>query len=358
MILNLILDNILIYNDIFSIDTIENFNNSNNTFINSEEYYSDIPKYNYCKSTLGKIKNGIKTNITPWYITGFTDGEGCFSVSITDKGYDKLKVGLQYKVTQKANNEHVLEQFIDYFDTGKIYIDNKITNTLKYQVQDINSITNKIIPHFEKYSLNTSKVIDFKDWVSFKDIVIEKYHFNIEGKKQLLNIKNNINNSRSNIIRWCYINSIYKSNVININPNWLQGFIDAEGSFQFRLADQVSRNSNYIAANPTFEIAQSNHDVQILLSIIDYLHTGYIKPKFNINSIIDTLNSRSVSRYITNNESKIIELLDKYPLKTSKRFDYEDWKILINIKEQGLHKTIEGREEMQYIKNQINKNRK
>lgn len=120
--------------------------------------------------------------------------------------------------------------------------------------------------------------------------------------------------------------------LLNLHPNWLQGFIDGEGSFQFRLAEQISRNTKYIAANPTLEIAQSNHDVTILEAIKDYLDSGYVKPKFDTNSITETLNSRSVSRYVNNNEEQVIKLLDNYPLQTQKRLDYEDWKRLINIK--------------------------
>jgi hypothetical protein len=40
----------------------------------------------------------------------------------------------------------------------------------------------------------------------------------------------------------------------------------------------------------------------------------------------ETLDSRSVSRYVTNNEGKVTAFLDDYPLKTQKQLDYLDWK--------------------------------
>jgi len=51
----------------------------------------------------------------------------------------------------------------------------------------------------------------------------------------------------------------------------------------------------------------------------------------------ETLDSRSISRYVTNNEGKITA--DDYPLKTQKQLDYLDWKKLIDMKNEGLHKT-------------------
>ena len=85
-----------------------------------------------------------------------------------------------------------------------------------------------------------------------------------------------MNNARPKADRWNYLNDL--RDIIKLHPNWVQGFIDGEGSFQFRLADQISRNSHYIAANPTLEIAQSNHDVVILEAIKSFLESGYVKP--------------------------------------------------------------------------------
>jgi hypothetical protein len=91
-----------------------------------------------------------------------------------------------------------------------------------------------------------------------------------------------MNNARPKADRWNYLNDPARpgraGDIIKLHPNWVQGFIDGEGSFQFRLADQISRNSHYIAANPTLEIAQSNHDVVILEAIKSFLESGYVKP--------------------------------------------------------------------------------
>lgn len=287
-------------------------------------------------------------------MSGFTDAEGCFSFSTSVTETQKLKVGVQFKVTQQSSSKEVLYDLKNYFKVGKVYKDN--FNALKYQVQDLASIRSQIIPHFEQYPLQTSKALDFKDWSNIVELLYNKKHYDTEGKNLLFDTKSRINNSRSNVERWEYLSVFHKD--IKLHPNWVQGFIDGEGSFQFSLSERISRNSKYIAANPTLEIAQSNHDVIILEAIKNFLESGYVKPKFDSSSITDVLNSRSVSRYVTNDEDKVIAFLDNYPLKTLKRLDYEDWKKLIDIKIKGLHKTEEGRVIMKKIKSIINSYRK
>lgn len=291
-----------------------------------------------------------------WYVTGFTDAEGSFSINVKTTATDKIKVGLQYKVTQLASSEEVLHDLVDYFKVGNVHIDNRSTGTLKYQVQDLVSIRERILPHFEEYPLQTSKALDYKDWSKAVDLLTNKWHYQTEGKQLLFDIKQSMNNARPKAERWNYLNDL--RDIIKLHPNWVQGFIDGEGSFQFRLAEQISRNSKYIAANPTLEIAQSNHDVVILEAIKNFLESGYVKPKFDTTSISETLDSRSVSRYVTNNEGKVTAFLDSYPLKTLKQLDYLDWKKLIEMKKEGLHKTEDGRETMETIKSTMNRYRK
>jgi hypothetical protein len=76
--------------------------------------------------------------------------------------------------------------------------------------------------------------------------------------------------------------------------------------------------------NPTLEIAQSSHDVQILNAIKNFFDLGYIKPKYDITCLDKSKKSRSVSRLIINQYQNIIDFLDKYPLYTRKYLDYPD----------------------------------
>jgi LAGLIDADG endonuclease len=62
----------------------------------------------------------------------------------------------------------------------------------------------------------------------------------------------------------------------------------------------------------------------VLQYIQNLFGSGYIKPKFDITNLDDTLNVRSVNRYVIQQSSTVIKFLDEYPLFTRKRLDYQD----------------------------------
>lgn len=68
-----------------------------------------------------------------------------------------FKFVLQFKVTQKADSAGILYDLQRYFGCGSVVIDNRRDGTLKFQVQDLKSIINNVIPHFDQYPLVTSK---------------------------------------------------------------------------------------------------------------------------------------------------------------------------------------------------------
>lgn len=229
-----------------------------------------------------------------------------------------------------------------------------MTDGYKYTVSKRSDLINIIIPHFDKYPLVGSKHLDFLD---FKKCVLLMNKLDNDNRLSIIDdiikIKSLMNTGRSYDDRWNYLNN----KTFDLNPEWIQAFIDGEGTFQCRIADTVSRNSNYVAVNPTLEIAQNSYDVLVLNAIIKFFGIGYLKPKFDITSLEDSRNSRSVSRAIFNQSNIIINFIDKYPMLTNKNLDFFDWKTIIELKEQGTHKTIEGKDTMISIKKGMNRGR-
>ena len=283
----------------------------------------------------------IKLN--PWWVTGITDAEGHFGLNYNSKNN---KITASYKVTQKGHSISILNDLMDYYDCGNINVDNRSATAYKFIVNDIVDLKEKIIPHFDKYNLVGSKHLDYLDWK--KAILL--FSDRKENLNQILLIKSNMNKNRSYENRWNFLNS----STLNLKPEWIQAFTDGEGCFQCRIADTVSRNSKYVSVNPTFELAQNSHDIKVLVAIRDFFGVGYIKPKYNIESLYESKKSRSVSRLIINQSDKVIEFFDKYPLFTRKNLDYLDWKKILQLKGEGIHKTLEGKEEMLKIKKGMN----
>lgn len=119
----------------------------------------------------------------------------------------------------------------------------------------------------------------------------------------------------------------------------------------------MQREKNKVILDSSMEIAQANHDVLILIAIKQFFNGGYIKPKYNVSSITECQESRSVNRFILRDTNKIIEFVNKYPMLTRKHLDYLDWKIIVELKNNGEYKSPEGLAKIQEIKGRMNTNR-
>jgi len=51
-----------------------------------------------------------------------------------------------------------------YYECGNVQIDNRKENAFKFNVNKLDDIIEKIIPHFDKYPLVTSKNLDYLDF--------------------------------------------------------------------------------------------------------------------------------------------------------------------------------------------------
>lgn len=107
----------------------------------------------------------INESLKPWQVTGLADGEGAFvcTISETGKGVTGKSVSLEFKVTQKSHSSGILYELQEFFNCGSVVIDNRETDTKKYRVKSLDSILEKIIPHFETYPCLTSKYLNFRE---------------------------------------------------------------------------------------------------------------------------------------------------------------------------------------------------
>ena len=61
--------------------------------------------------------------LNPWFITGFIDGEGCFSITIFKSNTHKTgwQVKLEFKLNLHEKDKALLEQLQNYFSVGQIF---------------------------------------------------------------------------------------------------------------------------------------------------------------------------------------------------------------------------------------------
>nr|ALA63884.1 putative LAGLIDADG homing endonuclease [Symbiochloris reticulata] len=130
----------------------------------------------------------MNLHISSW-ITGFVDGEGCFSVSFSKR--EKVKTGIEvrpsFSVSQLAPSRKSLELINNAFGVGGIRYSKK-DNCYKYEVRSSKDLRNVVIPHFHKYPLQTTKKNDFLKLEKVLDLVKRNHHLNIDGMKSIIDI--------------------------------------------------------------------------------------------------------------------------------------------------------------------------
>lgn len=337
---------------------------------NLMNYKNYISKYN---SNLRDFTISRKNEkLYPWQVTGLTDGEGSFAYSLVKSKLDsnkhstKIKFNLEFKITQKSHSEGVLFELKDYFGCGSVIIDNRKTGTKKFQVKSLDSILNKVIPHFEKYPCLTSKQLNFMDWKKIAFIMYNKEHLTVNGMQKIINLISQMNTKRSFQDKFNFCNSTLGLKSLNkdlysvnydLHPHWVQTFITSEGLFYNYVSETVSKKFSSVKIDSSLEIGQNSHEIAILIALHKFFQGGYIKPKYNYINLFDCMKSRLVNRFIYKNTDSIIKFVDLYPMLTRKHLDYLDWTKIVEMKNNGLHKTKDGLELIIQIKNNMNSKR-
>lgn len=133
--------------------------------------------------------------------------------------------------------------------------------------------------------------------------------------------------------------------------SWLAGFIDADGSFQLRYTE----TGKYSKFECRFELEQRKTDISgetlydILYKLSILLSTSVKECKSGTKLRVRTTSFKS--NFI------LINYLNNFPLFSSKYLDYLCWKEALLIYEKGLHKSIEGKNNINKLKSSMNDNR-
>ena len=130
------------------------------------------------------------------YISGYVDGEGCFSVSFSKR--EKLRIGWEVKpsfcVGQNYDRREVLDLMMDYFGCGHIRRDWG-DRTLKYEIRKAEDLLTKVIPHFLKFPLKSAKQKDFLLFAGICHEMKSLKHHNIRGLRAILKSAYKMNGS-------------------------------------------------------------------------------------------------------------------------------------------------------------------
>ena len=130
-------------------------------------------------------------------MAGFTAREGCFSIAIQKSPTVKtgFQVQLRYIITQHSIDEELMKGLINFWGCGMVFKRSK-ENTVDFQIRKFSDLANKVVPFFQRISLQGAKSQDFKDFCRAVDIMKEKGDLTHKGLDQLRQIKACMNTAR------------------------------------------------------------------------------------------------------------------------------------------------------------------
>ena len=289
----------------------------------------------------------FKSEINPWFLTGFSDGEASFIVYIQKT--DNTKIGwatwVAFEINLSDKDLSILKDIKSYLGVGKI--NQKSNGTCVYYVRSFKEIST-LLDHLDKYPLLTQKQADYLLFKSAFEIIRNKEHLTQKGFHKILAIRASMNKGLPSALKEAFPNIIpsVRPNIRDYkitDPNWLVGFTTAEGCFLVRIMD---RPNNRTQVCLQFKLTQHLRDEQLLRSIADYLGCGKIY-----------VNERSVDFIITKFSDitdKLIPLLGKYPIQGIKYLNYLDFVKVSQLMKNHLHLTLNGIKLIRNIKSGMN----
>lgn len=292
----------------------------------------------------------------PWFVTGFTDAEGCFTIIARKSSRSRTgwKIEANFIINLHKRDVKLLKDIKDFFG-GIGRVSKEKNGCCDFTVSSLDQIITGILPHFDKYPLVSQKLADY---ILFREVIIimqQGGHLTLEGLKAILNIRASINRGLTPALKEAFpgyvpvtrpLVDVYK--LLPLHPYWIAGFAAGDGSFMVKLRFNKDYNAGG-RVELAFVLTQHVRDLALIKCLADYFGCGqYYSYKDYAEFKCCTF------KYIY---EKILPFFLKYPILGVKSKDFEDWIKVADIINSKAHLTKEGFEEIQLIKNGMNKGR-
>lgn len=296
--------------------------------------------YNYVvvRQYSSKINNDNK--LDPWYVTGFADGEGCFNILVVRSKSNLIGWQIQPRFVIEVNIKDIdlLLKVKDFF--GGIGSVTTTKSVARFAVYGFKDIVNVILKHFEDYPLQSAKQIDYYFWRECINLMLEKKHLTLEGLTEVISNKFTMNFGESEKLKESFPNATPKKrfvidcNNIYLNPFWVTGFIEAEGSFY------ITENKNTSVLRPWFSIGMNVREKFLLVKLNEFFN--------NIGSVYENPCNRSA-------ELKVFKLasfdslknhFNNHPLQGFKGYNFSIWSEILKLLSDNNQKNIEKIKEL------------
>jgi hypothetical protein len=149
------------------------------------------------------------------WVTGFVDGDGCFSVGFIRQGDREdrrgyrtgYQVAHEFAVAQGAQSVHCLHFLEDFFGVGAVIpnrrYDNHREHMYRYVVRKRTELLETIIPFFMQYPMRSSKQENFEKFAYCGALIDAGLHLTAPGLIEIAEVAQTMNRRkpRSDLIR-------------------------------------------------------------------------------------------------------------------------------------------------------------
>ena len=221
------------------------------------------------KALYSTVTSAFKLN--PWFVTGFSDAEGSFSILIqrNTKYLTGYRVKAIFAIGLHKKDLNLLEGIKGFFGVGKIHVHGK--DSLQYRVESVKDLQ-VIISHFDNYSLITKKLCDYLLFKQALFLINNGEHLTSEGLNKLIGIKASLNLGLSDDLKETFPKFIkvdkpeYVFKCIS-DPHWVAGFTSGDGGFSIKTSSS-STNKLGNRVRLRFFIGLHIRDLAVILGLI------------------------------------------------------------------------------------------
>ena len=134
---------------------------------------------------------------------------------------------------------------------------------------------------------------------------------------------------------------------MNLEAQWITGFVDGEGCFHVGINKHSSMKSGYQVL-PEFTVVQHERDTQVLHALKAYFGCGVVRRNHGDRMAYRVRGKEHLLE-------RVIPFFERHPLKTKKRADFAKFRRIVRMMGAGEHLTREGVEEIRRIAGEMNR---
>ena len=139
-------------------------------------------------------------------------------------------------------------------------------------------------------------------------------------------------------------------NFMNLQTQWIVGFVDGEGCFHVGINKNLSMTSEYQVL-PEFTVTQHQRDIKVLYALKAYFSCGVVRVNHDNRYCYRV-------RQFSHLTQIIVPFFEKHKLLTTKRLDFEKFRTVLLMMQNKQHLTQTGLDKIRKIQETMNRKAK